>query len=90
MRPSEDISRAMNEHGDAVWRACVAYVPAHDAEEALQNTFLKYAMHDQAFSSASHERAWLLRVAINECKDALKAARAKNVSKAIRLLKFPK
>ena len=53
----------MNEHGDVVWRACVAYVPAHDAEDVLQNTFLKYAMHEQAFSSAEHEKAWLLRVA---------------------------
>ena len=75
----------MSEHGDAVWRACVAYVPAHDAEDVLQNTFLKYAMHDQDFSSAGHEKAWLLRVAINECKDALKAARAKNVSLESRL-----
>ena len=40
----------MSEHGNAVWRACVAYVPAHDAEDVLQNTFLKFAMHDQAFS----------------------------------------
>ena len=56
----------MSEHGDAVWRACAAYVPAYDAEDALQNTFLKYAMHDQDFSSAEHEKAWLLRVAINE------------------------
>lgn len=85
MRPSEDISRAMNEHGDAVWRACVAYVPAHDAEDVLQNTFLKFAMHDQAFSNAEHEKAWLLRVAINECKDVLKAARAKNISLESRL-----
>ena len=75
----------MSEHGDAVWRACAAYVPAYDAEDALQNTFLKYAMHDQDFSSAEHEKAWLLRVAINECKDALKAARAKNVSLESRL-----
>mgnify|MGYP004488413485 FL=1 len=85
MRPSEDISRALNEHGDAVWRACVAYVPAHDAEDVLQNTFLKYAMHDQAFSSIEHEKAWLLRVAINECKDTLKAARTKNISLESRL-----
>lgn len=68
MRPSEDISRAMSEHGDAVWRACVAYVPACDAEDALQNTFLKYAMHDQDFSSAEHEKAWLLRVQSTNAK----------------------
>ena len=85
MRPSEDISRALNEHGEVVWRACVAYVPAHDAEDVLQNTFLKYAMHDQAFSSTEHENARLLRVAINECKDTLKVARTKNISLESRL-----
>ena len=81
MRPSEDISRAMNEHGDAVWRACVAYVPAHDAEDVLQNTFLKFAMNDQAFSNAGTRPTPKLHVAINECKDILKAfLPAKNIS----------
>ena len=63
----------MSEHGDAVWRACAAYVPAYDAEDALQNTFLKYAMHDQDFSSAEHEKAWLLTVAANLSKNIIRS-----------------
>ena len=85
MRSAEEISRAIGEHGDAVWRACVVYLAPHDAEDVLQNAFLKYAVNDQAFSSPEHEKAWLVRVAINECKDLLKAARAKNVSLEDRL-----
>jgi RNA polymerase sigma-70 factor (ECF subfamily) len=33
---------------------------------------LKYALHDALFDSDDHERAWLIRVAINACKDLLK------------------
>ena len=57
----------MSEHGDAVWRVR-PYVPASDAEDALQNTFLKYAMHDQDFRAPNTKRPGFLRVAINECK----------------------
>ena len=37
-------------------------------------------MHDADFSNAEHVRAWLLRVAINNCKDILKSARKQNTS----------
>ena len=33
---------------------------------------MKYALHDALFESEEHERAWLIRVAINACKDVLK------------------
>ena len=34
---------------------------------------MKYALHDALFESDEHERAWLIRVAINACKDVLKS-----------------
>lgn len=66
--------------GDAVWRACLVYVSPSEAEDVFQNTFVSYAMHEEDFSSADHTRAWLLRVAINNCKDILKSARQQNSS----------
>ena len=80
MREAADIARAMDEHADAVWRACLLYLPACDAEDVFQETFLKYALRDEPFSDAGHERAWLLRVAMNGCKDVLKSARRRDVS----------
>ena len=65
----------MAEHGDAVWRVCLMRLGSRaDAQDAFQETFLKYATHDEAaFQSAEHERAWLLRVASNHCVDVLRS-----------------
>ena len=80
MRPASDIEQAIGAYGDAVWRACLLYLRPADAEDAFQDTFLKYALHDTPFNDDGHVKAWLLRVAINTCKDILKAARNSNES----------
>ena len=67
MRDARDIERTMRAHGDAVWRACLVYLPASDAEDVFQDVFLKYALSEKRFS-------------INACKDVLKAARQRNAS----------
>ena len=52
-----------------------------DAEDIFQTDFLKYALHDRPFESAEHEKAWLIRVTVNACKDLLKSFfRSKTVS----------
>lgn len=80
MRTQDDIAGAIDAHGASVWRACVLYFHASpDAQDAFQETFVKYALSDAAFNDAEHRKAWLLRVAANVCKDMLKAAHRKNV-----------
>ncbi len=70
----------MELHGDAVWRACILYLSPADAEDVFQDTFLKFAMREDRFRDDEHAKAWLLRVAMNGCKDVLKSARRKNAS----------
>lgn len=43
-----------------------------DAEDAVQSVFEKYVMHPHLFLSAEHEKAWLVRVTMNQCKDTLR------------------
>lgn len=70
LRSSQDIEEALTLHGDAVWRACVMRCPRQeDAQDVLQETFLKYAQHEAPFNDDEHVKAWLLRVAINGCID---------------------
>ena len=40
-----------------------------DAEDAVQEVFLKYHRAGKDFDSADHIRNWLIRVSINECKN---------------------
>ena len=69
-------------YADAVWRACVLHAPSRtDAQDAFQDTFVKYAQADsKQFSDSEHVRAWLVRVAINRCKDMARSASRGSVS----------
>ena len=43
-----------------------------DAEDCFQNTFIKLYRKAPEFKDESHLKAWLLRVAINECKNCIR------------------
>lgn len=40
-----------------------------DAQDMCQEVLLKRLAHPGDFESAEHERAWLVRVAVNQCKN---------------------
>ena len=57
--------------GAMVYRVALAYCGnAHDASDVFQNTFLKRHLHSGTFTDADHEKAWLIRVAIN-CSNSI-------------------
>jgi len=41
----------------------------HDTEDMVQNTFIKLMRNRTVFESEEHEKAWLIKTAINLCKD---------------------
>ena len=43
-----------------------------DAEDAVQETFIKYFTKAPEFTDADHEKAWLITVATNRCRDMLR------------------
>ena len=49
-----------------------------DADDVVQDTFLKYHCSKKEFSSQEHIKAWLLRVAINKAKDHTRSFWKKN------------
>lgn len=66
---------ALDTYGDTVFRIGMSILGnAEDAEDAVQNTFLRYYRKAPAFSSEEHERAWVIRCAIN-CAKSLCTAR---------------
>ena len=74
MRTETEVSNAIESYSDMVLRLCGVYLKNDaDAEDIFQTVFLKYALHDSPFESAEHEKAWLIRVTVNACKDLLKS-----------------
>ena len=55
----------------------------------MQDVFLKYLLHDKPFGSDEHEKAWIIRVTINACKDTLKSFFRKKVTSLQELISEP-
>lgn len=74
-------AEAMRAHGDAVYRLAFARCRnTPDAEDVFQTTFLRFYASPIPFGNPEHEKAWLLRVCINACKDLQKSAWRTKVS----------
>ena len=60
-------------YGPSLYRFCLIQMknPA-DAEDILQEVFCKRLYRAPVFASPDHERRWLFRVALNQCRDAWK------------------
>ena len=73
MRSEAEAERAIGCYADTVRRICFMHLKkSEDVEDAFQEVFLKYILHDKEFESHAHEKAWLIRVAINACRDMLR------------------
>ncbi len=59
--------------------AFVYFGNSSDAEEMVQETFIKLCYHAPKFENSAHEKAWLIRVISNLCKNQLKTAWKKQV-----------
>lgn len=75
MRSEEEAVRAISLYADTVRRICFVHLKSYaDTEDIFQEVFLKYALSSVVFDSQEHERAWIIRVTINACRDLLKSA----------------
>lgn len=77
-----DIEQVFRRNSQAVYRVCYSFLgSAADAEDATQATFMRLIDHPRTFEDEGHERAWLITVASNLCRDVLKsAARTRTVA----------
>ena len=73
-RESMDLAGLLEEHGDHLLRLCTLYLgDRSQAEDAVQDAFLRCLEKAPDFESPAHARAWLLRVTVNGCKSRLRA-----------------
>ncbi len=70
---SENIREIYERHFVTVYRVCFMYLRnVHDTEDAVHNTFMKLIEKQKCFESTEHEKAWLIRVSQNVCKNMLR------------------
>jgi RNA polymerase sigma-70 factor (ECF subfamily) len=71
----EGYERIVRGNAQRLYKAALAVTgnPA-EAEEAVQDCFLRLWEKNPPFSSPEHETAWLIRVTVNNAKNRLKSA----------------
>ena len=61
-------------YADAILRLSYTYLKnTQDAQDVCQTVFVKLLTEPRDFESPAHERAYILRMAANACKDLLKS-----------------
>lgn len=66
----EDIELLIYTHGQMLYKICLVMLcNSYDAEDAVQETFLRYIMKGPDTKDAEHQKAWLIRTATNLCKN---------------------
>lgn len=69
---NQQAEQLLKEHGNAILRLAYSYLhQMSDAEDVLQDTIIQYIKTNPSFDSPQHEKAWLMRVAINTSKNKI-------------------
>lgn len=69
----KEVEEALEKHGGRILHTAYSYLHNRsDAEDILQDTMVQLIKACPAFADQEHEKAWLLRVCINLCKNKLK------------------
>jgi len=72
-RSTDDINRILSKYGDMLLRIAVVMLKDQsDAEDAVEETIIRYINHGSSFNNGEHEKAWLITVITNQCRDILR------------------
>lgn len=65
-----DIERIVDKYGNMLFRICLVILcNTNDAEDVVQDTFITYLTKSPTIHDSEHEKAWLITVATNRCKN---------------------
>ena len=66
---TQEYERLAEKYLDCIYRVAVnGCNNATDAEDVVQNTFVKLWERTESFEDEDYARRWLIRVAVNECR----------------------
>ncbi|MEK3903969.1 RNA polymerase sigma factor [Paenibacillus sp. FSL R7-0179] len=71
-RPGHPVMKSYEQYADMLYRIALVHLGSRqDAEEATQDTFIKLLEKAPVFKDDEHQKAWLIRVITNHCKNLL-------------------
>lgn len=71
--PGDEARRVVQAYANTILRLSYVYLRStEDAEDICQEVLLKLLQREDGFESPEHERAWVVRVCANACKDLLR------------------
>ena len=86
----EWLEEALTRWEKPILHLCFAYLgDTALAEDAVQETFFKAWKHYDRFRGEAEEKTWLVRIAINYCKDQLKSTWFRNTDRAVPIDTLP-
>lgn len=73
-RPVDCMEEAIKRNKDRLFRTAIAIMGGKaEAEDIVQDVFVKLFEKQSHFESMEHETAWLIRVTVNLCKNRLRS-----------------
>lgn len=78
---SREYERVVTKYIDTVYRIAISHTKdASDADDVVQQTFVKLLTKNVNFTDEEHIKRWLIRVCINECNSLFSSFWRKNVN----------
>lgn len=69
-----DIDTIVKAYGNRLYRLCFVMLGnKYDAEDVVQDTLMTYIEKNPEFNDEEHQKAWLIKVSTNKCKDLLRS-----------------
>ena len=74
-----NIDDAFLQYGDTIYRVALTRLGNDaDAQDIVQDVFIKYLTAQPVFKDSNHEKAWFLRTTINHCTDLSRKQKVRN------------
>ena len=78
---TREYERVVTKYMDTVYRIAISHTKdALDADDVVQQTFVKLLTKNMNFTDEEHLKRWLIRVCINECNSLFSSFWRKNVN----------
>lgn len=90
MQQDQRAEELVERYADPILRLSYAYLKnTHDAQDVCQTVFVKLLTEPRDFESPEHEKAYVLRMAANACKDLLRSPWRRRVCGLDTVLEVP-